>query len=395
MIPVTYKMIDLNGLDLATINGGEVTGIYEKIGSAFSTSRIAILCNWFFAGILIVPSYVLISEYSSTEYRINDVISVKSNDTVTVIGIIPHPIIEELNITENGTYIPSGEVVGFSPVEVDVRPVLSELSVTENGSYTPEQGVDGFSSVGVNVQPVLVQLTTTQNGTFTPEQGVDGFSSVSVNVETATLVSKEITSNGTYNPASDNADGYSSVLVAVPPVLVSDNFCTNWDLSQPINTSGQSSYSGNVNAIDGWSLYRASMQLVSGGIIVEKTTSEWGGSLQRLPSSLVSYFSGKTMTCSIIINGHLYYKTFTYPTTANAGSTGIGENGNYLRIFRTSGNVTEITIDASPSGRNNIISAIKLEFGSVSTLATNVNGSLIINQPFNQDAEKLKQAILL
>ena len=33
---------------------------------------------------------------------------------------------------------------------------------------------------------------------------------------TPTLISKSVTANGTYNASSDNADGYSSVVVAVP-----------------------------------------------------------------------------------------------------------------------------------------------------------------------------------
>ncbi len=34
----------------------------------------------------------------------------------------------------------------------------------------------------------------------------------------ATLVSKTITANGTYNPADDNADGYSSVIANISPI---------------------------------------------------------------------------------------------------------------------------------------------------------------------------------
>ena len=40
----------------------------------------------------------------------------------------------------------------------------------------------------------------------------------------ATLITKNITANGTYNASSDNADGYSSVTVAVPSKLVAGTF---------------------------------------------------------------------------------------------------------------------------------------------------------------------------
>ena len=38
--------------------------------------------------------------------------------------------------------------------------------------------------------------------------------------KSATLTTKSITANGTYNASSDNADGYSSVEVEVPDTLV-------------------------------------------------------------------------------------------------------------------------------------------------------------------------------
>lgn len=34
--------------------------------------------------------------------------------------------------------------------------------------------------------------------------------------ESATLITKEITANGTYNAIDDGADGYSTVTVAIP-----------------------------------------------------------------------------------------------------------------------------------------------------------------------------------
>ena len=37
-----------------------------------------------------------------------------------------------------------------------------------------------------------------------------------------TLITKNITANGTYNAASDNADGYSSVTVNVPEIAMPD-----------------------------------------------------------------------------------------------------------------------------------------------------------------------------
>ena len=56
----------------------------------------------------------------------------------------------------------------------------------------------------------------TANGTYNASaDNLDGFSQVSVNVPGATLGTKNITENGTYNASSDNLDGYSQVNVNV------------------------------------------------------------------------------------------------------------------------------------------------------------------------------------
>ena len=69
---------------------------------------------------------------------------------------------------------------------------------------------------------ILQPLTVTVNGNYSPSAGIDGFSSVTVNVptEASTLVSKSITENGVYDPADDDADGYSALTVDVHPGLI-------------------------------------------------------------------------------------------------------------------------------------------------------------------------------
>lgn len=63
---------------------------------------------------------------------------------------------------------------------------------------------------------VLESLSATQNGDYYPGIGVDGFDEVHVDVPSgSTLITKNITQNGTYNASSDNADGYSQVVVNV------------------------------------------------------------------------------------------------------------------------------------------------------------------------------------
>lgn len=66
----------------------------------------------------------------------------------------------------------------------------------------------------------------TKGGTSAALSFPTGFVTAIGNIPTGggTLITKNITANGTYNASSDNADGYSSVTVAVPSKLVTGTF---------------------------------------------------------------------------------------------------------------------------------------------------------------------------
>lgn len=117
-------------------------------------------------------------------------------------------------ITQNGTYTPTQEYIGFSSVTVNVPNSTQTKSITYNGTYTPDSGYIGFSSVSVNVPNSTQTKSVTSNGTYTPDSGYIGFSSFSVNVPNSTTT-QSITSNGTYTPSSGYI-GFSSVSVNVP-----------------------------------------------------------------------------------------------------------------------------------------------------------------------------------
>lgn len=94
------------------------------------------------------------------------------------------PVVENLNVVENGTYTPSAGVNGFSKVVVNVPggggypEPTGTISITENGTVN----VKDYASANVNVQPNLQSKTVTENGTVTPDSGYDGLSSVVVDV---------------------------------------------------------------------------------------------------------------------------------------------------------------------------------------------------------------------
>jgi len=113
-------------------------------------------------------------------------------------------------------------------------------------------------------QPTLITKNITANGTYNAaSDNADGFSAVVVNVPTSggNLGTKTITANGTYNASADNYDGYSTVTVnvdnseAVYASLLAQTWGstlhtnTHWVFNDTI-TFAEGSY--DVNFIDGF-----------------------------------------------------------------------------------------------------------------------------------------------
>ena len=178
---------------------------------------------------------------------------------VNVQGGGKEPVLETLNVKDNGTYRPKTGVDGFDIVEVNINKEhhnVTSKSITANGVYN-STGDDVWNEVSVNVperQPVLESLSITDNGTYTPESGVDGYNSVSVNVpkEHHNVTSKSITTNGTYNSTGDEV--WNSVEVNVPEKTFNTKSITRtytangqYSIATPDGYDGISDVSVNVN----------------------------------------------------------------------------------------------------------------------------------------------------
>lgn len=71
----------------------------------------------------------------------------------------------------------------------------------------------GDNIVGV-LNSIVVRLGGSGDG-FTTEQCIENLTAVADEINKKILVEKSITANGEYDPADDEADGYSSVKVTV------------------------------------------------------------------------------------------------------------------------------------------------------------------------------------
>lgn len=167
MIPYSYNMVDMGGIDLAEANGTIVPGIYLKIDEAVNACGDVVLYNWKFAGIEITPQHTSI--LLGNPIVINGAIQITSSDLITVPGLNPDPpVLIPFSVSENGQYSPLDyDADGFSELSVEVSPVLEELIVTQNGvEYLPSEGYQGFSKVVVAIPETPPTVTVSVSGGY-------------------------------------------------------------------------------------------------------------------------------------------------------------------------------------------------------------------------------------
>lgn len=279
-----------------------------------------------------------------------------------------------INITQNG----NSDVSQYAIAHVNVSNSYAscdEGKVVSNGSL---------------VAQAARSSTITENGTYDTTLNNEVVVNVPSSGGSSILVPKTITQNGTYDPNDDSADGYSSVNVNVLPNW-RDSLSVNWDFSSPVNTRGNSSYSigsSRVFTLDGWEIYHADLEIVSGGI--KLSTSGTGGYfMQRYSSAFTSATVGKTITYSALIDNQLGSETVTLTSGSGGKGTGFAIGGSYIRLFNY-GTEIEFTIDIYDATKNQLIKAVKFEIGNTQTLATQINGVWVLNNEMDQNTEYVK-----
>lgn len=282
----------------------------------------------------------------------------KPREMADAIRALPSPsTLISKTITQNGSYSPQSENAdGFSSVTVNVGRNLVRKDITRNGSFSAASDhVDGFSSVSVDVPNSYNTMdegkvvsggslssqtsrTITQNGTFDTTRN----NQVTVNVsDDTTLVSKTITANGTYHPADDNADGYSSVSVAVPnstlsstdegKVVVNGALMPQTSLSVTQNgtydTTDKNSIVVNVDS-------RNTLDPTGLSMTQYTVTSESSMSVTALDNSIsIAYMGGVMIGCMIQLDSIILPQVNQIRYHIEVGTSSYDDNGSERRPF--------------------------------------------------------------
>ena len=179
-----------------------------------------------------------------------------------------------------------------------------------------------------------------------------------------------IDASQTYQMTNPGAHIDATEVSAVHPNLL-DNWyfvgggSQNGDGYFPINQRGLSSYNGGYG-IDRWRCWQVSTTTLTASGLTFATGTSGDGLFQYFPRAFWESLYGKTVTVSAIINGQLYSATGV--ASADCWIAVNFDGDNYVGYI-CNGNDANFRVVLEGAGRSATIQAVKLELGTVSTLA--------------------------
>lgn len=174
------------------------------------------------------------------------------------------------------------------------------------------------------------------------------------------------------------------------------NLLDNWYFGNPVNQRGLSEYTGHGYAIDRWVAYGSTVvTLEDGGLKLTKQNSV-AMFVQHIESPIWEALAGKEVTLSVLTSHGLHYHTLTLPSDTSTlwDTSNIFGDNLVIDIYgipaSSDARCGVRCLSDAPSGTSWIIYAIKLELGSVQTLAHQENGVWVLNEIPNYAEELAK-----
>lgn len=170
-----------------------------------------------------------------------------------------------------------------------------------------------------------------------------------------------------------------------------ENLLCNWEFANPVNTRGQSSYSGSgvTWATDGWAVFQGTVSIVTGGIKLARYGGASFALFQQKPvAAVVQAMLGKTLTVSAMVDDSFGYQTIEITSATGNQGNALKVSDLFFYMYRDS--ATQMTFNVytdRASTDNKLIKAVKLEAGSESTLAHQEGGIWVLNENQNNDAQ--------
>lgn len=231
---------------------------------------------------------------------------------------------------------------------------------------------------GILIPPTYVEMTIIDDvvrineGVSVDEEDVIRIYSLEPPAPEPRLLALAVAANGDYLPPADY-DGFSSVPTGSAPV--NESLLRNWDFTNPVNTRGRTTYT-NETAINAWKgTTPTTCNVVQGGIKVSQTgTGDRANLYNSFKIAADNLFVGKVLTLSIVVDDILYTTTIT-GTTASAQAEieidgGFANGGMTFWFNKDASARYAIGFYVTTSSPDYLIQAVKLEYGSVQTLAS-------------------------